>query len=293
MSSSRHRRRLVDLGGFRAVKIGTPPARSDLYYATMALSWPTFVALVSASFVLINVSFGLLYALLPGAITNAAPGSVADGFFFSVETLGTVGYGNMAPVTPLGHVIAAGEILVGLFFSATMTGLVFARFARPRTSFIFSNIAIVGQIENRAVLMIRLASTRLRPIANVNAQLSWLQRKETSDGRTYRSLIDLPLRRSHNPQLAFAWLLIHEIEDASPMLNALRGEDAFRLTVSVSGIDTLLASQALGGRAYNRSEIVIDQEFDDMIDDSADLFEFDLTKLHDSHPRPVPTSRHD
>ena len=84
MTSRRPQRRLLDVGGFRAVKIGTPSAASDLYYATMAMSWPAFVAMVTASFLVINAAFGILYALLPGAIANAVPGSLADGFFFSV-----------------------------------------------------------------------------------------------------------------------------------------------------------------------------------------------------------------
>jgi inward rectifier potassium channel len=285
MSAHRPRRRTIDLGGFRAVKIGTPSAMSDLYYATMEMSWPAFIGLVTLSFVLINLCFGALYACLPGAIANVAPGSLTEGFFFSVETLGTVGYGNMAPATHLGHFIAAGEILIGLFFSATITGLIFARFARPRTSFAFSRIAVVGQRENRRTLMVRVASTRLRPIANVTAQLSWLQKVELSDGRIYRQLVELPLLRAQNPQLAFAWTLVHEIEDGSPMLEALLGQGEFRLTVSVSGIDTLLASQALGGQTYGRADVMIDQEFSDMIDDTTEVFQFDLTKLHDAHPR--------
>jgi inward rectifier potassium channel len=278
---------MLDLGGFRAVKIGRPSASADLYYATMEMSWPAFIGLVSVSIVMINLAFGILYALLPGALINAAPGSIADGFFFSVETLGTVGYGNMAPATHLGHFIAATEILLGLFFSATMTGLIFARFARPRTSFVFSRIAVIGQRENRSVLMLRVASTRLRPIADVSAQLSWLEKVTLTDGRTYRQLVELPLIRSHNPSMAFAWTLVHEIEDGSPMMERLRGDGEFRLTVTVSGVDTLLASQALGGETYGRDAVLIDHEFDDMMDDSRDLLEFDLTKLHDAHPRMV------
>ncbi|MFX8110591.1 ion channel, partial [Acinetobacter baumannii] len=83
--------------------------------------------LSAALFVVINLAFGLLYAALPGAIANATPGSIADGFFFSVDTLGTVGYGAMYPASRIGHLIAATEILTGMFVSATMTGLIFAR----------------------------------------------------------------------------------------------------------------------------------------------------------------------
>jgi len=276
---------MLDLGGFRAVKIGRPAAAADLYYATMEMSWPAFIAVVSACFVLLNLGFGILYALLPGAIANVAPGSIADGFFFSAETLGTVGYGNMAPATHLGHFIAATEILLGLFFSATMTGLIFARFARPRTSFVFSRVAVIGRRENRSVLMLRVASTRLRPIADVTAQLSWLEKVTLTDGRRYRQLVELPLVRSHNPQMAFAWTLVHEIEDGSPMLAVLRGDGEFRLAVTVSGVDTLLASQALGSQSYGREDVLIDHEFEDMMDDATDPMEFDLTKLHDAHPR--------
>jgi inward rectifier potassium channel len=278
------RRRMLDLGGYRAVKIGAPSAFADLYYATMAMSWPAFVALVTGSFVLINLAFGALYALLPGAIANAAPGSMMDGFFFSVETLATVGYGNMAPATHLGHLVAAVEILIGLFFSATMTGLIFARFARPRTSFVFSRVAVLGRREGRPVLMLRVASTRMRPIADVTAQLSWLEKVETADGRRFRRLVDLPLLRAHNPQMAFSWTLVHPVAEGSAMLAALLGPGEFRLTASLSGTDTLLASQAVGGVSYAREQVLIDHEFDDMIDDSGEHLEFDLTKLHDAHP---------
>jgi inward rectifier potassium channel len=283
MTTRHPRRRTLDIGGFRAVKIGLPSPVSDLYYAIMEMSWGRFVALVSLSFVLINMAFGSLYALLPGAIANMAPRSLIDGFFFSVETLGTVGYGTMAPATHLGHAVAATEILVGLFFSATMTGLIFARFARPRTSFAFSRVAVITHRFDRPRLLIRVASTRLRPIADVTAQLSWLRRVELEDGRFFRQLVELPLIRAHNPTLTLMWILVHEIEPDSEMMAALEGDGEFRLTVTVSGIDTLLATQALGGEANGRKDILIGHEFDDMIDEGHEMLEFDFTKLHDAH----------
>ena len=102
----RLRRQNVDIAGFRARKIGAPPALSDLYYSALEISWPAFIALVAAAFVAINLIFGLLYSSLPGSVSGMMPGSIADGFFFSVETLATVGYGNMAPATRIGHSIS-------------------------------------------------------------------------------------------------------------------------------------------------------------------------------------------
>ena len=86
----------------------------------MEMSWPTFVGLVAGLYLVVNLAFGLVYAAIPGSILNARPHSVVDGFFFSVDTLGTVGYGGMTPATHLAHAIASVEILAGLFFSATM-----------------------------------------------------------------------------------------------------------------------------------------------------------------------------
>ncbi len=283
--SRRHRRQRVDLGGFEAIKIGGPGAFADLYYSLMEIRWPAFFAVVSAAFVLINLGFGLLYAALPGAIGNMVAGSVADGFFFSVETLGTVGYGNMAPATRLGHAIAAAEILLGLFFSATMTGLIFARFARPRAAIVFSRVAVVSRVGDRMMLMVRLASLRAQPLADVSAQMSWLERVTLPDGQIFRRLADLPLVRSQNPAFALTWTLVHVIEPGSAMMAALERPERFRLTVTVSGLDTLLASPTLGQHSYGRADIRLDHEFEDIILDEDGVVHLDLSKLHDVRAR--------
>ena len=280
----RQRRQRVEISGFSAVKLGAPSPLRDIYYSTMEMSWTGFVLVVAAVFAAINLGFGLVYASLPGAIANMAPGSVADGFFFSVDTLGTVGYGSMAPASRLGHAIAAVEILTGLFFSATITGLIFARFARPRDSFVFSRVAVIGRFEGRPALMVRIASTRVRPLADVAAQLAWLEHVDLDDGRFIRRLVELPLARAHNPLLALSWTLVHFIEEDGAWLAAFRGSNRFQLTVTVSGLDTLLASQSTGARNYRREDILVGHDFVDVIADAAHGLVFDLTKLHDTRP---------
>jgi inward rectifier potassium channel len=280
----RIRKQNVSIGGFRAVKLGAPSAMSDLYYATMEMNWPTFVGLTSLIFLVINLAFGLLYAALPGAIGNMARGSISDGFFFSVETLGTVGYGNMAPVTRLGHSIAALEILVGLFFSATMTGLIFARFARPRTSLMFSNVAVIGRFDGQKALMVRVASMRARPLAGANAQMSWLERRDMPGGQILRRLVNLPLVRSNNPALGLSWTIAHVLEEDSDFLAALLGSAPFMLSVTVSGLDTLLASQSIGGHSYRREDILIDHDYVDVISDSDGIVQLDLGRFHEAVP---------
>ncbi|MBA3898062.1 MAG: potassium channel protein, partial [Sphingomonadaceae bacterium] len=183
-----------------------------------------------------------------------------------------------------GHAIASLEILIGLFFSATMTGLIFARFARPRTSLEFSNVAVVGRFEGQPALMARVASIRSRPLADATAQMSWLETVEMPDGRVFRRLTELPLVRSRNPMLGLAWTLVHLLEEDSPVLKALADSDRFMLSVTVNGIDTLLASQSQGGRRYTREEVLLNHDFVDIISEEAGAMQLDFALLHDTFP---------
>lgn len=278
------RRQTVSLGGFAAVKIGTAARLADPYYWVMEMGWATFVALVSAVFVVINVGFGLVYAMLPGAIANAVHGSIADGIFFSVDTLATVGYGYMYPASHLGHAVASLEILVGLFFTATVTGLIFARFARPRESLLFSKVAVIGRYEGRRALMVRVASMRSRPLSDAVAQLSWLETVYHPDGRMFRRLADLPLVNNRNPMLGLAWTLIHRLDDDSGVVASLAGSDRFLLTATISGVDTLLASPSQGDHRYGREDVRVDHEFVDVMSDQNGTMQLDLLLLHDTVP---------
>ena len=282
--SRKPRRQVVNFAGSPAIKIGAPSPLGDIYYWVMEMSWPAFIGLASLIFVAINLMFGAIYALLPGTVANAVPGSIVDGFFFSVDTLGTVGYGVMAPATRFGHAIASVEILTGLFFSATMTGLIFARFARPRESLVFSNVAVIGRYEGKKALMVRVASMRSQPLADATAQMSYLRTVHLHDGRIFRSLSTLELIRDVNPLLGLSWTIVHLMEDDSPVLESLLGSDRFMLTVTIGGLDTLLASPSQGGARYDREHVLIDHEFVDVISDENGMIRLDMTLLHTVAP---------
>jgi inward rectifier potassium channel len=276
------RRQYVQLGSIRAVKIGAPSIIRDLYYWTMELGWPAFIALVSVIFVIVNLLFGAIYTSMPGAISNAAPGSFLDGFFFSVDTLATVGYGYMAPISHLAHAVASFESLIGLFFSATVTGLIFARFARPRENMLFSTVAVITDHQDKRSLMVRLAPMHSRPLANATAQLSLLQRRLLPNGREMAVLVDLPLVRAQDPMLNLSWTLIHVIDEASPILEALKSDELFVLTATVNAADTLLARQTIGGRSYQRSDVLLDHHFVDVISNQEGMLHFDVSRLSET-----------
>jgi inward rectifier potassium channel len=123
----------VRLGAYEFKKKGV--SRFDLrdpYHLAIALSWPQFHSALLALYLLVNIAFATLFWMVPGSVANVRPGKPLDNFFFSIETLSTVGYGQMYPTTLYGHVIASVEIACGLAFTAILTGLTFVRFSRPR-----------------------------------------------------------------------------------------------------------------------------------------------------------------
>ena len=124
------------LGGYTITRKGVAGFDlRDSYHLVIALSWPRFIVLVVAVHPAINVGFALLYLAQPAAIANAHRGSLADAFFFSVETSATVGYGEMYPATLYGHIVCTTEIFVGVAFTALATGLLFVRFSRAEGAY--------------------------------------------------------------------------------------------------------------------------------------------------------------
>jgi len=256
----------------------------DIYYWLMEIRWPAFVGTIVLSFLLINLLFAIIYVAMPGAVANAQPGSVYDAFFFSVDTLATVGYGNMYPGSRAGHAVASVEILLGLFFIAVVTGLVFARFSRPRHGLLFSRYAVIGRYKEKPALMVRVAWTRSFPLIDAIAQLSWLEQSRHPDGKNFRRLRELELVRSHNPIIGLGWTLIHVLPEDSDILDALQREEHVLLTASVSGTDMLLASPSQSIQRYGRDEIRPNYEFVEMISEDESGLCLDLTRLNEVQP---------
>src|ERR1700740_1634077 len=166
--------RLITLGGREIETLGLPSAFwSDLYYRSMTVSWPSFFAGAAVIFLVLNGAFAVIYSLGDQPIANAAPQRFLDLLYFSIETLATVGYGDMHPRTDYGHLIATIEIFTGMSFLAVMTGLVFSRFSRPTARFIFAKNPVVGVHQGRRTLMVRIANARNNTISEATSRL-WL-----------------------------------------------------------------------------------------------------------------------
>ena len=264
-----HRSMTVRVGAFEITKKGASRFDwRDPYHVAVSLSWPGFLLLFVVLELTLNLLFASLYLLQPGAVANARAGSVADAFFFSLETLATVGYGVMAPATLYGHVVSGVEIIVGMAFVAIMTGLTFVRFSRPRGKFLWSDKAVVANHNGRRTLMIRLANGGASMMTNANARLSALIAERSLEGQSFRSVHDLKLVRPHLPIFPLTWTLMHLIDETSP----LHGLDAgsfvasdTRLIVSVSAQDMALAAEVGAIKDYTANDVAFGMRYADAV----------------------------
>ena len=261
---------------------------SDLYYRAMTVSWPGFFASAAAIFLTLNGGFALVYFLGDRPVANAVPGRFLDLLYFSIETLATVGYGDMHPQTDYGHLVATVEIFTGMSLLAVMTGLVFARFSRPRARFVFAQYAIVAQHEGQTTLMIRVANARHNTISGATARL-WLIRGEKSvEGQYYRRYYQLGLRRTENPVFALSWTIFHPIDESSPLFGVgpadLAQADAL-LVLTISGFDDNSAQQLNARQSYPQDHIRWQHRYVDIASSADDgRLILDYAKFHDVTP---------
>src|SRR6184192_1261277 len=149
-------------GQVEFVKVGTDAWRwRDVYRWMLGLRWPRFAALVANIYLGLNLLFAALYSFQQNSIAGSTGGHwFFDCFFFSVQTLATVGYGHMYPQTLYGHVVTTIEIMSGMFWLAVITGLIFVRFSRPTARILFSKSIVISPFDGRPALMLRVANMR-------------------------------------------------------------------------------------------------------------------------------------
>jgi inward rectifier potassium channel len=221
------------------------------------------------------------------------PGFLGD-FFFSVETLATVGYGDMHPQTLYGHTVAMIEIFTGLLMLALITGLMFARFSRPRARFLFSRFAVVRPIDGKLTLMFRAANERQNVVQDASAQLRMLRDGVTSEGYRIRRIVDLPLVRSQHPVFALGWNIMHVIDDASPLRHetsqTLDDYDAVFI-LSLSGTDETTGQVLMARSEYPAAAIRWNATFRDILDWTDGTLHIDYSKFHDVDPLAEAPSR--
>lgn len=288
----------MEIGGRRFVSEGLSQRLwDDIYHRALTITWPVFFGLITGIFLLLNTLFALLYQLDGHGIANQFPRGFAGAFFFSVETLATVGYGDMHPQTVYAHAVATLEIILGMGGIATITGLIFARFSRPRARIIFADHPIIRTLDGRPTLMIRAANTRQNVIAQASARLHLLRLHTTAEGFQLRRVEDLALIRERHPLFMLSWSVMHVIDEASPLhgetVESLeRSESLFLLTIE--GVDETTAQSMLARREWDHAALRWNHRYVDLVrndEDGARVIDYsrfhEVLPLDDSAP-PAP-----
>ena len=255
----------------------------DPYHLAITLTWPQFLVSLLVLYLSTNVVFAIFFWLVPGSVGHARPGSFLDAFFFSIETLATVGYGEMYPATLYGHLIASTEIVCGLAFTAILTGLTFVRFSRPRAKLIFAANPVMAMHDNRPTLMIRIGNGRAAVLVEATARLNILLSEVGVDGQALHRAQELRLERAHLPIFPLFWTLMHVLDERSPLygFDAKRAIEANpQFFVTIEARDPMLAATVYDLRNYSASEIRFGMRYSDALTTERDGTPvLDLTRI--------------
>jgi len=273
MGEPRYDFRIFDQSKSSSVVVGLPRAKArDIYHWLLRASWSLTLAFIVATFLLANLAFAALYAWA-GGIANARAGSLLDAFFFSVETMGTVGYGELAPQTALAHFLVVAEVVCGILLVATATGLVFAKFSRPTARILFSRHALVTVMDGMQTLMFRVANARGNLVVAGEFQVVIIRTERTAEGQTIYRTHDLPLVRTRMPTLTRTYLAQHRIDEKSPLHGATPEtieRDDVQIVVAFTGIDGTTSQTIYAGQDYLPKDIRFGVRFADMLSELPD-----------------------
>jgi inward rectifier potassium channel len=268
----------------------------DLYYHLLISSWPSLLLQIVAAFVVLNTLFALAY-LFNGGIDNARPGNFGDVFFFSVETMATIGYGRLSPITLTANILMSFEALTGLIGLAMMTGLIFAKFSRPSARVRYSHYAVVSMRDGVLSLMFRMANMRSSQIVEAMVHVVFARQEQTSEGEGVRRFYDLHLIRYRNAIFNFSWTVVHPIDAQSPLYGlspAMLKASFASLTVSVTGIDETVSQTVHSRHSYDAADIIWGARMVDIISRSSDgEFMIDYSHFNDIVPVELPPANQD
>jgi inward rectifier potassium channel len=283
-----HRRLLNRDGSFNVERKGLPFFRSlNLYHLVLTVPWPRFYLFLASLYFLVNLAFaGAYYLCGPGALVGSSARlpveRFAESFFFSVQTLATIGYGHLSPSGLAANVLVSVEALVGLGGFALVTSLLFARFSRPEARVLFSGQAVVAPYQDGTGLMFRIANARSSQLLEVTVTVS-LSRLESLDGRLVRRFRELSLERKRVVFFPLHWVVVHPIDAQSPLWGvdeaALRDSDA-ELLIYLTAFDETFSQNVHARSSYKFDEVVFGARFADLFQTRPDgVLAIDLRRL--------------
>ena len=278
----------IRAGQVEFVKVNTDAWRwRDVYRWLLGLSWPQFAAFVASLYVGLNLLFAALYSFQRGSIAGTTGGYwFFDCFFFSVQTLATVGYGHMYPQTLYGHIVSTSEIMSGIFLLAVMTGLIFVRFSRPIARVLFSNSIVIAPLNGKPTLMVRIGNENHHSMVEAKFRIMFSRDEPLLEGGDFRYFYILKLQFDRLTVFPAALTLRHTIDETSPLFGANpESLESSRVLfiVSVVGIDPVIAAAVQTQKDYSWRDVRFGERFVEMYTEhGGGRLTVDYGRLHDT-----------
>lgn len=283
-------------GSFNVQRTGLNKFSSiNLYHTLISMSWRLFLSLILLLYFLSNVFFGGLYALIgPEALVDTSGAPFANifirGFFFSVQTFATIGYGTIHPVGVIPNLLVTIESYYSLLANALITGVVFARFARPTAKIVFSKVAVIAPYRDEKALMFRIVNGRNNQLIEVAAQVMFA-RFVNENGRTVRRFDILALERRKVTFFPLTWTIVHPIDEGSPLYglteNDMAGTDA-EILILLTAMDETFAQVVHTRSSYKPNDIKFGHKFVSIYNEVEDgeTISIDVHRLSEIEPAP-------
>jgi inward rectifier potassium channel len=257
------------------------------YYLLLTIPWWGFLGFVVLSYVAINALFAFGFMIGGNCIANATPGFL-DAFFFSVQTLTSIGYGSMYPATTYGDILVAIEALVGILGIALITSLAFTRFSQPTAKVIFSRIATITQQDSIPTLMFRAGNQKHNQIIEAQVRVYLMRDEVTVEGQYMRRFYLLKLIRDRTPRFTLSWTIMHPIDESSPLWQATPEslvKTRAMIVVSFSGIDETVSQSLHAPYSYSANDILWSHRFTDVMHQTPEGHQcIDYTYFHQAIP---------
>lgn len=302
LSNSSGQRLLNADGSFNVRREGLSWSQAgSFYHDALTVSWLRFLCWTVLVYVGINLFFAMVFLMLGGDTLSGAAveqfgGRFGRAFFFSVQTFATIGYGTVVATGVAGNLVVTFEALIGLMAQAVITGLLFARFARPTMALQFSSVAVIAPYNGAWAFMFRIGNRRRNELIEMEAQVT-LAMRDTDAAGGGRRFHSLALDRSTVSFFPTAWTLVHQITSDSPLAGMSASDLLARdveILVLMHGTDETFATRVSSRRSYRGDEIVWGAKYRNVFDASrADgRVTIDLTQLdlYDVVDLPEPTT---
>jgi len=280
--------READAANAGVTVIGAPPVSlRDVYHLFLRTSWPIALGWIVLVWLAINAVFADLY-LTMGGIASMRERSFWDAFCFSVQTMGTIGYGSMYPTTVAANVIMIAESVTGLIVTAVATGMIFAKFSRSTSRVVFSKRLVIGPMNGVPTLMLRVGNARGNSILEATVRIAYTRTERMKEGTMFYRMIDLRPTRDRSPAMARTWTVLHPITPDSPLYGltpeSLARQDGEFLVTIVGTDDTSLQQVHARARYLDRDVVWGARHADILSEDSDGNIVADVRRFDEIEP---------